>query len=61
MANYSYGECLRNSYKINWRIEDVLGNQTFDRGDAGFRRACRAPTARPAFPPKTGCASRTSR
>jgi hypothetical protein len=32
MANYSYAECLRNSYKINWRIEDVLGNQTFDKG-----------------------------
>lgn len=32
MANYSYAECLRNSYRINWRIEDVLGNQKFDAG-----------------------------
>jgi hypothetical protein len=32
MANYSYAECLRNSYKINWRIDDVLGNQAFDKG-----------------------------
>lgn len=31
MANYTYGDCLKNSYKINWRIEDVIGGQEFDR------------------------------
>ncbi len=31
MATYSYAECLRNSYKINWRIEDILGNQQFNK------------------------------
>ena len=30
MATYTYGDCLKNSYKINWRIEDVIGGQKFD-------------------------------
>jgi hypothetical protein len=31
MPTYSYSHCLDNSYKVNWRIEDVLGNERFDR------------------------------
>jgi len=31
MSNYSYARCLENAYKINWRIDDVLGSQRFDR------------------------------
>ena len=30
MPDYSYEKCLANSYRINWRIEDVLGGQQFD-------------------------------
>ncbi len=30
MANYSFSECLKNSYKVNWRIEDVVGGREFD-------------------------------
>jgi len=30
MPAYSYANCLHNSYKINWRIEDVLGEKRFD-------------------------------
>jgi hypothetical protein len=30
MATYSYANCLANSYKVNWRIEDVLGTRRFD-------------------------------
>jgi len=32
MATYSYAECLQNSYKVNWRIDDVLGAHEFDTG-----------------------------
>ena len=28
---YSYANCLDNAYKVNWRIEDVLGDRRFDR------------------------------
>src|SRR5437667_9513876 len=28
---YSYADCLEQSYKINWRITDVLGGREFDR------------------------------
>lgn len=31
MPAYSYARSLANSYKVNWRIEDVLGEQRFDR------------------------------
>ena len=30
MSKYSYAECLRNAYKVNWRIEEVLGERRFD-------------------------------
>jgi hypothetical protein len=30
MPAYSYAHCLNNAYKINWRIEDVLGTRRFD-------------------------------
>ncbi len=30
MPDYSYEKCLANSYRINWRIEDVIGGQQFD-------------------------------
>lgn len=30
MNTYSYSDCLRNAYAVNWRIEDVVGSQAFD-------------------------------
>ena len=30
MPTYSYSRCLTNSYKVNWRIEEVLGDRRFD-------------------------------
>ena len=30
MPSYTYEKCLKNSYKVNWRIEDVIGGQQFD-------------------------------
>ena len=30
MPTYSYTRCLANAYKVNWRIEDVLGDRRFD-------------------------------
>lgn len=30
MPAYSYAACLENAYKVNWRIEDVLGDRRFD-------------------------------
>jgi hypothetical protein len=30
MPTYSYARCLTNSHKINWRIEEVLGDRRFD-------------------------------
>ena len=30
MPTYSYARCLENAYKVNWRIEDVLGGREFD-------------------------------
>jgi hypothetical protein len=30
MPTYSYAACLSNSYKVNWKIEDVLGNKRLD-------------------------------
>jgi len=32
MATYSYGECLKRSFRVNWRIKDVLGTVGFDLG-----------------------------
>ena len=29
-SNYSYGECLKNSYRVNWKISDVLDGRHFD-------------------------------
>ena len=28
---YTHSDCLQNSYKINWRIRDVLGDDNFDK------------------------------
>ncbi len=30
MPTYTYEKCLENSYKVNWRIEDVVGGRAFD-------------------------------
>lgn len=30
MTAYSYARCLANAYKVNWRIDDVLGEKRFD-------------------------------
>jgi hypothetical protein len=29
-AKYSYAECLQNSYRVNWRIGDVVDGRRFD-------------------------------
>jgi len=29
-STYSYAECLKNSYRVNWKIEDVIGGRRFD-------------------------------
>ena len=34
MPTYSFADCLAQSYKVNWRIDDVLGERRF----AGSRR-----------------------
>ena len=30
MANYSYAECLQRSYRVNWKIRDVIADRRFD-------------------------------
>jgi hypothetical protein len=30
MSTYSYAECLKNSYQVNWKISDVIGGRLFD-------------------------------
>jgi hypothetical protein len=30
MVTYNYAHCLNNAYKVNWRIEDLLGTRRFD-------------------------------
>jgi len=30
MATYSYAECLQNSYRVNWKIADVILGREFD-------------------------------
>ena len=30
MANYSYARCLKNAYRVNWKIDDLLGDRQFD-------------------------------
>jgi hypothetical protein len=30
MSTYSYAECLQNSYRVNWKIADVVGGRHFD-------------------------------
>ena len=32
MATYSYAGCIEQSYKVNWKIKDVLGTVDFDLG-----------------------------
>jgi hypothetical protein len=31
MSAYSYAECLQNSYRINWKISDIMTGRSFDR------------------------------
>lgn len=30
MSNYSYADCLKNSYRVNWKIGDVIDGRHFD-------------------------------
>jgi hypothetical protein len=30
MPTYSYSRCLQNAYKVNWKIDELLGNRQFD-------------------------------
>jgi len=30
MSTYSYADCLKNSYRVNWKISDVIGERHFD-------------------------------
>jgi len=30
MGAYSYAECLTNSYRMNWKVSDVIGGRRFD-------------------------------
>jgi hypothetical protein len=30
MSAYSYADCLEKSYRVNWRVEDVVGGRRFD-------------------------------
>jgi hypothetical protein len=30
MANYSYENCLKKAYQVNWKIEEVIGGRDFD-------------------------------
>jgi len=30
MPTYSYARCLQNAYKVNWKIDDLLGQRRFD-------------------------------
>jgi hypothetical protein len=30
MPNYSYARCLNNAYKVNWKIDELLGDRQFD-------------------------------
>jgi hypothetical protein len=51
VSTYSYADCLQKSYRVNWRIGDVLGGQHFDatrrwlpaRLSGADRIACLAP------------------
>jgi hypothetical protein len=39
MPTYSYAHCLANSYKVAWKIEDVLGTRASIPPSAGCRLA----------------------
>ena len=30
MPTYSYARCLNNAYKVNWKIDELLGDKQFD-------------------------------
>src|SRR5262245_37475303 len=32
MTTYSYGDCLEKSYRVNWKIGDVIDGRSFDLG-----------------------------
>jgi hypothetical protein len=52
VSTYSYADCLQKSYRVNWRIGDVLGGRHFDATrrwlpaplSGADRIACLAPT-----------------
>ena len=54
MSSYSYLECLKNSYRVNWKISDVVGGRHFDAGrpwlplrlSGAGRVACLSPAER---------------
>jgi hypothetical protein len=47
MTTYSYGDCLQKSYRVNWKISDVLAGRQFD-------------TSRPWLPARLSGASRVA-
>ena len=47
MPTYSYARCLDNAYKINWKIDELLGDGTFDLERKCRRKLRRAPHKRP--------------
>ena len=54
MSTYTYAECLQNSYRVNWRIADVVDGRAFDpsrrwlpaRLSGAGRAACLSPAER---------------
>ena len=49
MSAYSYADCLQKSYRVNWKISDVVGGRHFDApAPLAAGRGCRAPTGSPA-------------
>ena len=54
MPAYSYARCLKNAYKVNWKIDDLLGDRQFDRVQelAARQRLSGGFAGRPASPPR---------
>ena len=53
MPTYSYARCLKNAYKVNWKIDDLLGDRQFDDREA------LAPRADSPAPPTSPASTRT--
>jgi hypothetical protein len=51
MSTYEYADCLEKSYRVNWKIGDVIGGRRFDQGrrwlPARLSAAGRAPGLTP--------------